>query len=210
MKYGFLFAKNTAYINAAAAAALRREERFEHACESREVALLDQNLARPREFGDDAFATHEAAEPAGGRGLAQFVLHVALPGHEMACVDYVPLAVIEPFAVNRAERRNEQQSRSLYLQNEQPFAAEERPRAAPAGVNRQARVARQVRTRLDIEGLAVHLNGRDVARRAGREADFALGPARGEGGNEGRLAADRALQRAHQPALHARLQFDVA
>src|SRR5262249_22691172 len=152
------FAQNTAQTHAAAAA-LRREERLEHAGESREVARLDQNLARPREFGDDAFATHEAAEPAGGRGLAPLVLHVALPGHEMARVYYIPLTVIEPFAVNRAERRNEQQSRPLYLQNEQPFAAEERPGAAPAGVDRQARVARQVRTRLDVEDMAVHLNG---------------------------------------------------
>ena len=120
----YSLSKDTSHIHAAAAA-LRREEWFEHAGEGREVACLDQNFTRPREFGDDAFATQHAAEPAGGRRLAQFVSHVALPGHEMACVDDVSFARIKPFAVNRTERRNEQQARPLYLQNEQPFAAEE-------------------------------------------------------------------------------------
>src|SRR5262245_44169282 len=97
-----LFAQNTSQIYAAAAA-LCREEGFEHAGEGREVARLDQNFARPGEFGDDAFAAQEAAEPAGGRGFAQFVSHMALPGHEMARVDDVPLAVVEPLAMDRAE-----------------------------------------------------------------------------------------------------------
>src|SRR5262245_8629039 len=103
----YLFTKNISQTHAAAA--LRREERFEHAGEGREVARLDQNLARPREFGDDAFAAQETAEPACSRGFAQFVSHVALPCHQMARVNYVPLAGIEPSAVDRAERRDEQQ-----------------------------------------------------------------------------------------------------
>src|SRR5262245_6573142 len=110
----FSLSKDTSQIHAAAAA-LCREERFEHAGEGREVACLDQNFAGPHEFGDDAFATHQATEPAGGRRLAQFVSHMALPGHEMACVDDVSLSRIEPFAVNRTERRNEAQARPLYL-----------------------------------------------------------------------------------------------
>src|SRR5262249_31227996 len=193
-----------------ATAALSREERFEQAGESRQVARLDQNLARPREFGDDALAAHEAAEPAGGRGFAQFVPHVSFPGYEVARVDYVPFSGIEPFAVNRAERRNQQQARSLDLQYEQPFATEERSRAAPARINRQAGVPRQIRTRLHEEDLAVQLDGRNVSRRSGRETDFPRPAARGEGRDESRLAADRALQRSHHPALHLRLQIDIA
>src|SRR5262249_34929266 len=100
--------KNITQVHAAAA--LSREERFEDSGESRQVARLDQNLARPSEFSDDPLAAHEAAEPAGGRGFAQFVLHVSFPGYEVACVNYVPLSVIEQFAVNRTERRNQQQA----------------------------------------------------------------------------------------------------
>src|SRR6185369_13356123 len=89
------------------------------------------------------------------------------------------------------------------------LAAEERFRAAPLRVNDKTRIAREVRTRLNVEELIVQLNASDVAGASGRERDFARPAARSEGRDEGRLASDRALERAHQPALHLRLKLDV-
>jgi hypothetical protein len=67
------------------------------------------------------------------------------------------------------------------LQHKQSFSAEKGSRPAPAGVDREARIAGQIGTRLDEENLTVHLDGRDVAGGAWGETDFARTAAGREG-----------------------------
>src|SRR5688500_20364875 len=97
----------TTQIETAATAALTREERLEQTRERREITRLNQKLARSVKLRDDSLVTHHTAkEP--GRRLPQRVLRRSFPGHEMTCVDDVTLTRLEPLAMNRAKRCNEQ------------------------------------------------------------------------------------------------------
>jgi hypothetical protein len=69
---------------------LRWKEWFQQSGECGEIARLNQNLAGPDEFSDDAFATDHAAKKT-CRGFAQSVLRRAFPRNEVTGVNNVAL-----------------------------------------------------------------------------------------------------------------------
>ena len=87
----------------AAAAALTREEGFEQAGKSREIARLHQHLAGAGKFGDHTFAAQKAAKETALGRLAELVIHIGVPGDEMAGVDDILLARPEHTAVYGSE-----------------------------------------------------------------------------------------------------------
>src|SRR6185369_15601126 len=137
-------------IKTTAAATLTRKEGFEQTCQRREIARLNQQLARSAELRDDSLATHHTAEEP-VRRLAQRVLRRSFPRYQVSGVHHVALARSKPLAMDRAERRHQQQSLSLDHEHKQSFTGEERLRAAPLRIDRQARIAREIRARLHKE-----------------------------------------------------------
>jgi hypothetical protein len=63
---------------------------------------LNQELARPTEFRDYAFAAYDAAKES-GRRFAKRVLGRSFPGHEMAGVNNITLAGLQGLTMNCAE-----------------------------------------------------------------------------------------------------------
>src|SRR5262249_20040789 len=104
-------------VESAAATGLRWKEWFQQPGECGEVAGLNQNLARPHEFGDDAFTTHHAAKETRG-SFAQSVLRRAFPRNEVPRVNNVALARLQHPAMDCAKRRDEQKPLPLHEQHE--------------------------------------------------------------------------------------------
>src|ERR1051325_5662585 len=114
---------STTQINAKAPPAASRlggEKWLQQSRQRREIASLDQNLARAGEFGHDAFTADHAAKET-SRGFSQSVLCGPFPRDQMARIDDVALARLQRLAVNRAERRNQKETLSLDHQDEQAF-----------------------------------------------------------------------------------------
>src|SRR5262245_21833570 len=120
----------------------------------------------------------------------------------MSRIDDVTLACLQPFAINSAKGRDEQQSLSLDHQHEQSLTSEERLSAAPPRIYREMRITGKIRTRLHKEWLSAEFDGRDVTGCAGSERYFAWTTARGERRDECRFAAGRSLDSAEKTALH--------
>src|ERR1041384_7114088 len=99
--------ESPAQINAkstAAASRLRWKERLEQSRQSRQIARLNQKLARAGEFRDDTFAADHAAKES-RRSFPQSVLRRAFPSDQMASVDDVTFAGLQAFPMNCAEGR---------------------------------------------------------------------------------------------------------
>src|SRR4051812_35829567 len=100
----------------------------------------------------------------------------------MAGIDHITFARPQTLAINRTKRRYQQDSGPCDLQDKQTFAAKERFGTAPARIDLQTDVASEVRTRLNIKGLVLHLNRRDVAGSTRSHRDFAGAATRRESG----------------------------
>jgi hypothetical protein len=100
--------------------------------------------------------------------------------------------------MNRAERRDEQQSLTLDHQHKQSLACEERLRAAPLRVDRETRSHRQVRTRLHEERLAAQFDRGNVAGAPGASVT-SPGPPRAVNVEMNADSPPRAFDRAEKP-----------
>src|SRR6185503_10342425 len=120
----------------------------------------------------------------------------------MARIDNVTLSRSQLLAMNRPERRDQQQALALHEQHKETLAAEERLRAAPLCVNREARVSGKVRAGLHKERLVSHLDRGNVAGSSGCERNFSGTTSRSKGRDKSRFATCSSLDRAEESTLH--------
>src|ERR1041384_2160804 len=119
----------------------------------------------------------------------------------MSCVHDVTFARLKSFAIDSAKRRDEQQSLSLDHQHKQSLAGEERLGAAPPRIDRETRVACEIRTRLYKEWLSAEFDSSNVAGRSRSECYFAWTTTRRKSGDECRLTARSAFDCAEKAAF---------